>query len=81
MTLLVYLGHPAHFHLFKETIKNLQAKAVKVVIVIKSKDVLEKLLIDRIINGLFGCLWQMNPAMQPFLIYGILRRYEKKCIN
>ena len=46
MTVLVYLGHPAHFHLFKETIKNLQAKAVKVVIVIKSKDVLEKLLID-----------------------------------
>jgi hypothetical protein len=46
MTLLVYLGHPAHFHLFKETIKNLQAKSIKVVIVIKSKDVLEKLLID-----------------------------------
>ena len=46
MTVLVYLGHPAHFHLFKETIKNVQAKAVKVVIVIKSKDVLEKLLID-----------------------------------
>ncbi len=46
MTLLVYLGHPAHFHLFKETIKNLQAKNVKVVILIKSKDVLEKLLID-----------------------------------
>ncbi len=46
MTLLVYLGHPAHFHLFKETIKNLQTKSVKVVIVIKSKDVLEKLLLD-----------------------------------
>lgn len=46
MTILVYLGHPAHFHLFKETIKNLQAKSHKVVIVIKSKDVLEKLLID-----------------------------------
>jgi len=46
MTLLVYLGHPAHFHLFKETIKNLQARSVKVVIVIKSKDVLEKLLAD-----------------------------------
>lgn len=46
MTLLVYLGHPAHFHLFKETIKNLQTKSVKIVIVIKSKDVLEKLLID-----------------------------------
>lgn len=46
MTVLVYLGHPAHFHLFKETIKNLQSKSHKVVIVIKSKDVLEKLLID-----------------------------------
>ncbi|MEO8760312.1 MAG: DUF354 domain-containing protein [Bacteroidia bacterium] len=46
MTLLVYLGHPAHFHLFKETIKDLQSKNVKVVVVIKSKDVLEKLLID-----------------------------------
>lgn len=46
MTVLVYLGHPAHFHLFKESIKNLQAKSHKVVIVIKSKDVLEKLLID-----------------------------------
>ena len=47
----------------------------------KNYNIKEKLLIDRIINGLFGCLWQMNPAMQPFLIYGILRRYEKKCIN
>lgn len=46
MTVLAYLGHPAHFHLFKETIKNLQSKSHKVIIVIKSKDVLEKLLID-----------------------------------
>jgi len=46
MTVLVYLGHPAHFHLFKESIKNLKAKSHKVVIVIKSKDVLEKLLVD-----------------------------------
>lgn len=46
MKVLVYLGHPAHFHLFKETVKNLRAKSHEVVIVIKSKDVLEKLLID-----------------------------------
>lgn len=46
MTVLIYLGHPAHFHLFKETIKKLQSKSHSVVIVIKSKDVLEKLLID-----------------------------------
>lgn len=46
MSLLVYLGHPAHFHLFRETIKNVQARDVKVTIVIKSKDVLEQLLKD-----------------------------------
>ncbi len=46
MTVLVYLGHPAHFHLFKETIKSLQSKSHQVIILIKSKDVLEKLLID-----------------------------------
>ena len=36
MVVLVYLGHPAHFHLFKETIKNLQAKSHKVVIIINN---------------------------------------------
>lgn len=46
MTFLIYLGHPAHFHLFKHSINNLQAKSHKVIIAIKSKDVLEKLLID-----------------------------------
>jgi predicted glycosyltransferase len=44
MKLLVYLGHPAHFHLFKETINALRKKNHAVTIVIKSKDVLEKLL-------------------------------------
>lgn len=46
MNVLVYLGHPAHFHLFKHCIKNLQEKHHKITIVIKSKDVLEQLLID-----------------------------------
>ncbi len=46
MKLLVYLGHPAHFHLFKETIKALRKKNHAVTIVIKSKDILEKLLQD-----------------------------------
>ncbi|HXB40165.1 MAG TPA: DUF354 domain-containing protein [Bacteroidia bacterium] len=50
MSVLVYLGHPAHFHLFKETIKNLLAKKEKVTIAIKSKDVLEQLLKDANFN-------------------------------
>jgi len=45
-TVLIYLGHPAHFHLFKVVIKNLEAKSIKVVIAIKTKDVLEELLIS-----------------------------------
>ncbi len=45
-TVLIYLGHPAHFHLFKESIKNLKEESINVVIVIKSKDVLEQLLKD-----------------------------------
>src|SRR5689334_5036033 len=44
MKLLVYLGHPAHFHLFKQTVKVLQEKNHEVKVVIKSKDVLEKLV-------------------------------------
>lgn len=47
MSVLVYLGHPAHFHLFKELINSLQKRSVKVTIAIKSKDVLEQLLKDK----------------------------------
>ena len=44
MKLLFYMGHPAHFHLYKETIKSLQFKGVECFVLIKSKDVLEDLL-------------------------------------
>ena len=44
MHLLIYLGHPAHFHLFKSVIKEMQRRQHKVSILIKKKDVLEDLL-------------------------------------
>jgi len=44
MKILFYLGHPAHFHLFKETIKALEKSGVECIVLIKSKDVLEDLL-------------------------------------
>lgn len=44
LKVLFYLGHPAHFHLFKEVIKQLKNKAHKTIIVIKRKDILEQLL-------------------------------------
>ena len=42
----IYLGHPAHFHLFKNTIKNLEHNGHEVSILIKKKDILEDLLIN-----------------------------------
>lgn len=44
MNILFYLGHPAHFHLFKHCIRHLKDKGHDVQIFIKSKDVLEDLL-------------------------------------
>lgn len=44
MNIIVQLGHPAHFHLYKNTIHNLKSKGHNVIVLIKSKDVLEKLL-------------------------------------
>ena len=46
MRILFQLGHPAHFHLFKLTIRSLLEKGNSVDILIKKKDILEKLLID-----------------------------------
>jgi len=44
MNILVFLGHPAHFHLFKHTIRYLRSNGNKIDIVIKKKDILEDLL-------------------------------------
>ena len=41
MKILFHLGHPAHFHLFKNTIKNLIKDGNKIFIIIQKKDVLE----------------------------------------
>ncbi len=46
MKFLFHLGHPAHFHLFKNTISFLKNNSHKVIVVIKKKDVLEDLLIE-----------------------------------
>ncbi len=44
MKLLFHLGHPAHFHLFRNVIGNLKAKGHEIFILIKKKDILEALL-------------------------------------
>jgi len=44
MKILFYLGHPAHFHLFKNTIQTLGSNGHKVIVMIKKKDILEDLV-------------------------------------
>ena len=44
MRVLFQLGHPAHFHLFKNTIADLQRDGHQTFILIRKKDILEDLL-------------------------------------
>jgi predicted glycosyltransferase len=44
MRILFYLGHPAHFHLFKNVISELKGRDHKVFLLIKKKDILENLV-------------------------------------
>lgn len=44
MHYLFYLGHPAHFHLFRSTIHALESHGHKLSVMIKKKDILEDLL-------------------------------------
>ena len=70
MRLLVFLGHPAHFYIFKNVIPRLMAAGHQVQVVIKTKDVLQSLLDSAGIpyysilreerkNSMFGVLWGM----------------------
>lgn len=45
MKILTYLGHPAHFYIYKNAILNWQNNGHEVFILIKKKDILEDLLI------------------------------------
>jgi predicted glycosyltransferase len=44
MRLQFYLGHPAHFHLFKNAILSLKLKGHDIAVLIKKKDILQELL-------------------------------------
>ncbi len=46
MRYLFYMGHPAHFHLFKNTITGLKELGHQVQVLIKKKDILEQLLVN-----------------------------------
>ena len=47
MNILIHLGHPAHYHLFKNVIDKLKINKHNVYIVINDKDILEELLVEK----------------------------------
>ena len=51
MNILIQLSHPAHFHLYKLTAKQLMEDGHKVFILIKTKDILEDLLKEEAFNA------------------------------
>ena len=42
--IVIYLGHPAQYHFIKNTISSLKKDGFNTVVLIKTKDILEKLL-------------------------------------
>ena len=46
MKILVQLNHPAHFHYYRHAIENWKMRGHDVVVLIKTKDILEQLLIE-----------------------------------
>jgi len=82
MNVLFYLGHPAHFHLFRNTILHLNKKGIEATVCIKTKDVLEQLLKENNISYInISDSYDRSKALKNFVsrlwkLSGIIR--EKK---
>lgn len=85
MNVLIQLGHPAHFHLYKNVAKNLMADGHQVLFVIKSKDILETLLQNAGLpyvninqhahrGSKLGILWDM--LMRDFRLVRLCRKHK-----
>jgi len=87
-TYLFSLGHPAHFHMFKHTIRSLSDEGNRVVVVVRPKDVLEQLCIneglqyvkvgERSAKG--GKLGKAIEVLRRFLAIAKIVRKEKPCM-
>ena len=76
MNIVVQLGHPAHFHLYKNVISNLNRNGHKVFVLIKKKDILEDLLIN---SGVSYVNILPNGRKDSFfgIAIGILKRFYR----
>lgn len=85
MRIVVQLSHPAHFHLYKNSIKNWQEHGNNVYVLIKTKDILEELLLNSKISyynilptahrkNKIGILWDM--FVRDWKILCFCRKYK-----
>lgn len=87
-TYLFSLGHPAHFHMFRNTMRELQEKGHKVIVAIRPKDVLEQLCINEGIEyqsigerpDKGGRLSRAAVVVQRFFAIAKIVRKEKPCM-
>jgi len=73
MKILVYLGHPAHFHLYKNAIENWKKLGHDVEILITKKDILEDLLRDARYSY-HNILEEGRKDSKVGMLYGMLKR-------
>ena len=73
MKILFYLGHPAHYHLFKNIIQDLKNSNHKIDILIKKKDILEDLLITSNFHYL-NILPEGRNDSKLGIIWGLIKR-------
>ena len=86
----IFLGHPAHYHLFKNSTVELEKKGVQVDFLVKHKDILEYLVRqsghpyylvrrqERAVKGKFGLAWSLI-GMEMGVI-GYILRSRPKCL-
>ena len=74
MRALFYLGHPAHFHLCKNLIKDFESKGYAVQVVIRTKDILEDLCRDQSWNYI-NVLPQYRKRNTLSFIWSYLKKY------
>lgn len=76
MNILIQLGHPAHFHLYKKVAQNLTDRGHKVFVLIKKKDILEELLINAGIPYV-NILPEGRKDTKVGILLGMLKRFSR----
>lgn len=76
MRYLIFLGHPAHFHLFKYMIEGLQANGHEVKVLIRNKDILESLCQTSKISYL-----NVLPEQRGKSVFSLAQSYWRKYVR